>query len=458
MIDTSVPFSPDWTLARLAGKLAAKKDGFDKLERYLRGNPPVTMTSKTSSAFQDFLRRCRLNFAELVTQAITDRLEPVAFRMGADGGAQADSDAWRHWQANRMDGAVKPFHETVVALGEAYSMVHGVDPLTGSPGITLEDPRNVITEADPARPWRVDRALKLYSTDTEDVALVFPRPGEVYYYHRPHRNGAMMDARVSDFQLYDARYVPLSRIPVVKYVNKRDLQGQTFGEFEGVLDHLDRINDMILQRMVIATYQAFKQRAVMGLPVKGPDGSPIDYRGVFESGPDALWQLPATAQMWESGQVDMTGILMAADADVKTLSAVTRTPLYMLSADAASGSAEGASLQREGLTFNVKDHHTLLGESHEQTMSLVFEVAGDIARAAAPDMELVWAPVSSLSLSEKYDAGSKASAAGVPWEYVMSDVLQFTPQQIEHMRPMHEAEVAREQQALVPQRSQPAAP
>jgi hypothetical protein len=49
-------------------------------------------------------------------------------------------------------------------------------------------------------------------------------------------------------------------------------------EFEPFIPLLDRINQQILQRMTIATIEAFKQRAFKGLPQKDPStGADIDY-------------------------------------------------------------------------------------------------------------------------------------------------------------------------------------
>src|SRR4029453_13439111 len=121
------------------------------------------------------------------------------------------------------------------------------------------------------------------------------------------------------------------------------------GEFEIHLDLLDRINKLILDRMVIATMQAFRQRGVKGRPLGYPDDPPqagelIDYSQVFTADPAAMWMLPQVAEMWESGVVDLTPILNAVKHDLEHLASVTRTPMHMLSPAGINQSAEGASL------------------------------------------------------------------------------------------------------------------
>jgi hypothetical protein len=56
---------------------------------------------------------------------------------------------------------------------------------------------------------------------------------------------------------------------------------------------LDRINYTILNRLEIATLQAFRQRAIKGVPDKDAEGNEIDYDDIFSADPGALWQLPA---------------------------------------------------------------------------------------------------------------------------------------------------------------------
>jgi hypothetical protein len=228
-------------------------------------------------------------------------------------------------------------------------------------------------------------------------------------------------------------------VPVVGLPNRETLsdrregQGRSWGEFEPHRAILDRINYTILNRLEIATMQAFRQRGIKGVPTHDAQGNEVDYDDVFAADPGALWLLPDTAEVWESGQVDLGPIRQALRDDVQDLAAVTRTPLFYLTPDATNGSAEGASLAREGLVFKTADRIVQASEAWEQVMSLAFLFAGDEARARRGDMEALWAPPERFSLAERYDAASKAQAAGVPWRAVMTDVLQFSPQQVDRM-------------------------
>jgi hypothetical protein len=219
------------------------------------------------------------------------------------------------------------------------------------------------------------------------------------------------------------------RVPVVPFLNRPDSFGAPLGEFEPHLSLLDRIDHTILRRMEIANAQAFRSRAVLGLPDADENGNEIDYDGLLAIDPGALWRLPEGVSLWESGQTDLGPIRQAIRDDVQDLAAVTRTPLHYLTPEAANGSAEGASLAREGLEFKVEDRILQASESLEMVMALAFAFKGDEAKARRNDMEVIWRPPQRRSLTEKADAVSKLGDK-MSKRWVMENILQMTPQEI----------------------------
>lgn len=440
-ISTTQPMSEGWWLDRLLVRLAARQDRLNRLDRYYSGDADLPEGAETSRAgYRAFQRKARTNFAELIVEAVRDRMQPVGFRTGAEGDSNGDAEAWRIWQTNSLDADSALVHRAQLSMGDAYVIVGPPDPELGVPLITPEDPRQVITEHDPMQRRRVVAALKAFSDEVagEDVAYLY-LPGRVVKAVRPRPSARMgsgpsqYGAGAAGFEWANTTKLPIQTVPVVRFPNRPNMGQESTGEFEDVIDVLDRINHMLLQRLVIATVQAFKQRAIKGVPDADADGNPIDYSGIFTADPGALWLLPEGADIWESGQVDLTAILSAVRHDVQDLAAVTRTPLFYLTPDAANGSAEGASLAREGLVFKTVDRLTQAGEAWEAVMALAFAMSGDASRSSRTDMEIMWAPPDRHSLAERYDAASKAGAAGVPWRTVMLDVLQFSPQQVDRM-------------------------
>jgi len=445
MIETTQPLSPGWWLARLSKRLGAQAAHYDRMESYYQGTAgiPAPASKSTRQAYARLMSMARMAWAELVVEAVRERMQPQAFRTGADGDENGDAEAWRIWQANSLDADSSLVHRASLSLGMGYVIVGGVDPEIGAPLITPEDPRQVIVECAPAHRRRVMAAAKIYHDDLIGRWRAFLYlPG--YVMQAASDEVAAGDRSAGDVAgwswLGEPEKLPISGVPVVAFPNLENLYGQPMAEFEKHLGLLDRISYTTLNRLEVATLQAFKQRAVKGVPDRDENGQEIDYADIFAADPGALWILPETASVWESGQVDLGPIRQAIRDDVQDLAAVTRTPLFYLTPEATNGSAEGASLAREGLVFKTYDRLTQAGESWEQVMSLAFQFAGDDVRAQRRDMEIVWASPERFSLAERYDAASKAQAAGVPWRTVMADVLQFSPQQIERMASERAAE------------------
>lgn len=459
MIDIQEPMSPGWWLNKLMRRLGDRQSKLQALDDYYRGDPPLPEGARgCSAAYRDFQRKARTNYAALIVEAVRERMSPTGFRTGASTDPQGDDAAWAIWQANRLDADSGLVHRASLTMGDAYVIVGGVDEETGQPVITPEDPRQVYAVQDPIYRRRSIAAVKTYCDDVVgvDVAYLY-LPGLVYRATRPRASSENVQTFDASSWTFDdegtPQVLPANVVPVVRFPNRADLAGSSMGEFEDVTDTLDRINFMILQRLVIAAVQAFKQRAIKGeLPAADADGNEIDYNGIFRADPGALWQLPPGVDIWESGQVDLNGILQAVRHDIQDVAAMTRTPLFYLTPDAANGSAEGATLAREGLVFKTSDRIVQAGESWEQVMSLAFLFAGDKERANRADMEVIWADPQRFSLAERYDAAVKAQAAGVPWETTMSSVLQYTPQEITRMRDERGADVL-----LAPQAAQVAA-
>jgi hypothetical protein len=449
-IDIETYGSPGWWLWRLTEEHRRRQPRLHALWERYSGNPPMPKGAENAKeAYQAFQKLARSNYAELATHAVVERMNLLGFRTSEDQtlAGITDPDAEEIWLANEMPLQVSDVHTYMAVMGEGYTITGPPDPEFDGDGaapiITAEDPREVITAHDPARPARVLAGIKVThddATNRDRVYVYLPGQGRtgratVWIAQRRAGGSAIVAGRGMRFSPQGWEWVgeptelPTRECPVTRYQARDGV-----GVFERHTDLLDRINHMILQRMVIATMQAFRQRVVKGVPLQYPAGHPkagqdIDYDEILTADPGAVWLLPATADLWESGQVDLTPILSSVKDDVRDFAALTRTPMSYFVPDAANGSAEGASTMREGLVFRVEDFDTRAGVGHARTMSLGLAYAGKPAARVSP----LWAPAERFSLAQRYDAAVKAVTAGVPWRTRMISVLQYTPAEVERM-------------------------
>ena len=449
-----IPSTPDEWLSLLTARLDARRGRLQVLRDYLSGNPPLPEGAVSdTSAYAEFQLKSRTNFAELVVDAIAERMRVGGFQVGTD---TDDDDAARAvWRDNRLDVGSADIHRDMLAMGVAYAV------LTADRRVMVEAPEFCVTDDDPRTGlpraglivWR-DAAAGL---DFADLLL----PTTAQRFARPipdvrlvASKGSFRDRLAGDF--FSSNPVEVTRawnagqwdeasdpaphgwpqVPIVKFANRDEV-----GEYERHLDLLDRINWGLLQRLVITATQAWKQRVIKGeLPTHDANGTEIDYGSVFAPGAGALWTLPDGVDIWESSQSDIGPILSAIKDDVQHLAAVTRTPMSTFMPGGENQTAEGAAFAREGLVFKTEDRIARASSAWDRLMRLVL---------GADDVVTKWLPAERQSLAERADAASKA--ADLPWRTRMEAIWQFEGEQIDRM----EAERAAE---AVPPAAAPAAP
>ena len=382
--------------------LARSQAKYNLLERYYDGDAPLPEGAEGQSrAYRRFQRKSRLNMAQLSVAA-----------------------ARRLWKANTLDVGAADLHTMLLKFGHAYAIV-GYPDGTEYPVVTVEDPRQVYAVTSPTDPRTVLEAVKVFSEGGQHYAYFYYRDAIEFYVKDSDQN--IYDPEGWDMPEGAVMVNPLGEIPVVKFTNADEK-----GEYEPYLDIIDRINHMTLQRMVIATTQAFRQRVLKGdFPTHDSDDNEIDYSGIFESSAGSLWMIPEGADVSELGQADINGILQAVRADIQDFAAVTRTPMHYLTPEGANGSAEGAALAREGLVFKAEDRIARVTPGWSKVMSLMFKWLGDEVRASLLDLEPLWKPAERYSLAERADANSKFQ--DVPFRSRMAIIGQFSPAEIAEM-------------------------
>lgn len=437
-IDVSVPRSPGWWMEKLSVLLTdpRRQRRLKLLDSYRKGYPPLPSgADNCREGFAAFLRLSRTNLAPKITKAIRERMVPIGIRTSADGDETGDQEAWRIWLRSGQTLQAISTHDDMLSLGEGYVIVGDVDPDTQVPVITSESPMQMIGIPDPARPGKLLAALKMFHDrwDLEDRAYLY-LPGEVWVAVADRRGPSMttlprFNSQTWSMDLDASGALPpeLAGVnPAVGFFNEHGL-----GEYEPHLDLLDRINHTMLQRLVVTAMQAFRQRAVEGLPDTDEQGAEIDYTDVFTSDPGALWQVPAGVKFWESAAGDLTPILMATKDDLQMLCAVTELPMAMFTPDGANQTAEGASTSKEGLNFRVADRITRVNESWSSVQAIGFRWMGDLERADLSKLAVIWRSPDRRSLTERADAASKAT--DVPWRTKMIKIWEFSPDEVDRM-------------------------
>lgn len=445
-IDTTVENTPGWWLQKACRKREGRFQRLQKLADYHDGNPPLpTANVAATDAFRKVQQQSRTNMAELIVGSLRERVSVRDVRTSVSG-EKPDSEAWDIWLDNGMDVEFSEVLENMLAMGDAY-MIVGVDE-DGQAVITGEDPRQVVTIHNPARQSEVRAAVKVFHDPDESVDYLYLYlsaatlgEGEARRYVAKRARRSMGAGIVFSAAAFDwdedrggaaGEQLGHPLVPVVRFRNRKGV-----GEFEPHLDILDRINHDVYNRVVIALYQAYKQRALLVDNPEDENGEPVNLDEVLTSDPGSWLQLPADSKVWESSQVDLQGILNATKDDIELLAAVTRRPMALFSPE--NQSAEGASFTREGLTFAVEDKQTRAGQGLVDVFYLAFLATGKLDRADKSRIIVGWKPGERYSITDKASAGSQAVTV-LSKRTTMREVYQMTPTEIDQA----EAEAADE--------------
>jgi hypothetical protein len=459
-IDTAQPLSDGWWLEKLHRQLYDQQKRCEKLQQRYEGNSPLPFVSEIQqTAVKWFVEKSRTNWERLIVNAVLSRMRVAGIRTAVDSDEGGDAEAFQEWRRARMKLVTRDALKMMLAMSQSYVIVGKDD--AGDVLITAEDPRLMTAITDPANPYKVLAALKVFYDDAheQDVSYLY-LPGRILKATKPRKaRTTPPDIRFSPAAWsWDSATLAASSVDELAYreTDQGELPAMVcvaplvnedgMAEFEPFLNQIDRINQQILQRMTIATVQAFKQRAFKGLPVNDPKtGEKINWDAIFVADPGAVWNVPASVDIWESQEVNLQPILLAIRDDVKDLAATSGTPLYTITPDAAQGSAEGASLQREQVKAKVEDRQDRVEPVLELVAELMFRMAGDTARAQPRTTEIMWAPVDQPSMAERANAIAQTKGV-IPRYQQMTEIWGMDPAQADRAMSELSADMVLDQQ------------
>lgn len=414
----TAPTRPKWQDKRDRPlEIRPRNEVLDTLWSYYVGDAPLPqIASEYEDVFRDVMRTARCNYAPMCVNAMLDRMELQAVSTAVDDDTNGDDLAAQIMDDSGFIAVAKNLFGFLFAMGESFGMV--VPPAAGGNAtIHAIDPRRCVGIPDATNPMLLRAALvKVYDPAEDKQTAHMFLPGRRYTVDFDGSNWTVTN---EDSPEKIEGLDKLGGIPIVRFENAHGL-----GEYEPHLDLLDRINDMTLKRIIIAAYQAFRQRALIGDEndddddddtVESADLETEDEQQkwaelastIFKADPGSLWKVPDGFKFWESQPLDLTSILTSKRDDVKEFAAVTSTPLHLITPDAANGSAEGAGLMRESATSKVRDRRSRVTPPMKLLWRIVFALSGEAARGTS--LKLHWGPIEFRTLAEKASASSQAA-------------------------------------------------
>lgn len=426
--------SPDWWLLRLGRRLRERRKTLKIYRDYYRGEHPLPQApSGAIEAFHQFQRKSRTNFCRTIPRATASRSIALGI---TDADGEPDKQAWRWWQRNGMDAKHRPLVRGVAGSAWGYLMVGPHPRDARRPLMTVEDPREVIVERDPAT-GEVIVGLKAWwdSIDRVCRATLYLPEGLVRYVTGTTPSPRELPWGRTSWTLVDQQVGALDEVSIAEFEFLADTGEEPEPDFWPARDAQDRLNLAVFSRMSSERYAGFPQKWSTGTklekkidPLTGLE-IPVN---PFVPGPNNTWvSEQAEAKFGQLAPVDISGLLKGHEFDIRTMLVQTATPAYAFPAELVNVSTDTVMALDEGHVAKCLELHTAMSEEIERAFGWCSQIAGE-ARDFS-EHEMIWANPRLVNPAVLADMAVKLRTAGWPVAMIAED-MGYSPQRVTRLR------------------------
>lgn len=362
----------------------------------------------------------------LVVTTLAQSLYVDGYR--AEGANINSPGPWQTWNANRFGAKQVSIHRAALTYGHSYARALSGTALDGADQTVLKglSPRKCFALYEDC----VDDDYPKYALElmqnghqvrlyTEDVYYEFDMPSGGTFPEKPQ-----------------VTYHGTGVVPIVRYLNRPDLDGYSPGEVEELIGCAMRIDKTDNDRMLAQHYNSWKVRWATGIedPVDS-QGNPIKNASEILSQEDFLGSANPGARFGTLDETPLEGLIMAHETDVDTLAANAQLPPHLLTGKMVNLSAEALAAAQYATNNKIMERKTSFGSSHNQLLRLAAHIEGDVEGAKDFNASVSWQDTSIRSLAQAADAlGKLGTMLGMPKEFLWTLVPGITQSDVETMR------------------------
>ncbi|MDK8896933.1 phage portal protein [Corynebacterium sp. MSK004] len=421
-------------VGELADKLRSESLRLEQFARVFEANQPVPPVPKEAESEKRSLARlARTPWLRLVVASTAQPLKVSGYRDPEQG---VDSAMWRTWLRNDMDSRQVQLNYDVVKYGYGFVTVTPGEDAEGERLATLRpvSPRRMIAEFDD--PYMDEYPLRALRQVTDKRWKYFDE--EAIY----TLEGDMPDFKVTEVVKHDAGVCP-----VVMFVNHMDLDGNCFGEIEPYMDVAARLDLTTNDRLLVQRYNSWK--ILYATHIEPPKGTTSQEREAakLKLRNDTMLMGTGDTQFGTLDETSMAPFIAAADADRNDLSAVTQTPMSMLTGEMINLGADAITNSYRPWREKLKERIALWGDAHARVMRVAAAVQGDAEEARNYDAVIQWEDVEDRSLAQTADAfGKLAQMLEVPPEVLWGRIPGVSQSDVIEWKRLHDEQKRLEMQ------------
>lgn len=403
-------------LTTLLQRLDEPTARFTTLESYDAGKQPLAFLSpEARAAIGTRFGVMASNIPRLAVRSLAERLRVTGFRTAG----QPDPALWADWLRNDLDQMSPVAHREALLLGESFVIVWGDGQ---GPRVTIESPRQVAVQRDPAT-RRIVAAVKRWEDTAAGVTHAVLYTGDTITRLRADTLGAT----ITGFKVVQVITNPFGIPPVVALRNSDRLLGPGASEVDDLVPLVDGLNKTLADMLVSSEYAGRPRRWASGIeleerPVLDEDGAPVlDDDG--EPITEAVNPFPESNRMMVNEDpagkfgslpaADLAGYESAVRVLLGQIAAVSALPAHYLGVlGDQPPSADSLRAAEASLTARAEARQATFGRAWEQVARLMV-AARTGADPATVDVSVQWADAATRSVAQEADAVVKLYSAGL---------------------------------------------
>lgn len=321
-----------------------------------------------------------------------------------------DRSLWELWVQNGMASHQISNHRAMVSYGQSFSVttpavLDGVDTAR----IRCLSPKRMVVEwLDPATDVYPQYALEATTHKVDNT--------QWRLYDSHYRYTLVNDRTTSGKYRLEGRpfHHGVGEVPVIRFANMLDLDGNVTGEVTPFIPTAARINKTAYDRLLAQHFNSWKTRTISGLDLPQDDNPDVE-RAETEAFKVRMAQediLVSEDPETRFGVLDGTSLdtyVTAWRSDIEALAAVSQTPAHALTGQLVNLNAEALAAARAPLTQKVWERQVNAGLGYSRTLRLAASITGLNAQAADPLVRVTWQDMEIRSMSQAVDALGKAA-------------------------------------------------
>lgn len=400
----------------------------------------------------------RLNVCRAVVSAITEKLTVESVIDNTADSTTADW-IWEQWTRGRLDELQDEVYEMAVRDGEAFLLLDWAEDeqrVTFTPHPRYTSPEVTGVGAGVASASGDGFGCKAhYQEDDPNQRLLYvskywteyderqrPRsrrndyyPDRIEKYERVADGWSLVRDEESAVPWQDASGAPLG-VPAVHFRNVNDAP-----EAMDAWPMQDAINKTLLDLLADADVSVFRLLVAFGwYPTTDGKAPASDGTNLLKLKPGVIVgsaAKPGDASLTAIDGNSMTALIEVMDKLLVWLAMATDTPLSRFQLKRQVRSDETLDAEEEPLNVKCEKRQVRFGNSWARVFDAagrIGEVFGDVSLPEDVHAEPVWKPIRKIDPEAKYVIGEHEQRLGLPLEFIWSNTLGYSAEQIAEMK------------------------